>query len=181
MKAAVCGYPAGLLVVLIWAGPAYAQDSKSAPLAAELVSAMGAAKLGSIAAKDPATPDVFIGALHLPGLQLLAISGKYQAPALLDERLAKREYREIYIELNSASDPASRVLVTDLGVNGLVARPEGDAPADTYEAARKATVFNRDWRKQQISEEEYLKVYSEADARYAQMLSALLAQLKKSP
>ena len=180
MKAAVCGYPAGLLVALMCAAPASAQDSKSAPLATELASALSAAKLVNIAAKDPSSPDVFIGALYLPGLQLLTISGRYQAPALLDTRLLKREYREVYIDLNGASDPASRILVMDLGSNGLAARPEGDQPPDTYDVAGKSTVFNRDWRKQQLSEEEYLAIFAKADERYAQMLSAPLAQLKSS-
>jgi hypothetical protein len=179
MKAAVCGYPAGLLVALMCAAPASAQDSKSAPLATELASALGAAKLGAIAAKDPSMPDVFLGALHLPGLQLLVITGKYSAPQLLDARLLKKEYREIYVELNAASERDSRVLITDLGVNGLVARPSNQ-PADTYEGQGKSTIFNGEWREQKLSEEEYLKIFSQADARYTQILTALLAQLKGS-
>jgi hypothetical protein len=178
MKAAACGYPAGVLVALLCASPTSAQDSKSAPLAGQLAAALSAAKITSVAAKDPSSPDVYFGALHLPGLQLLTISGKYQSPPLLDARLRNQEYREIYVELNSASDPASRVLIGDLGVNGLVAVPEGDQPADTYDAAGKTTIFNGNWRQQQLSEEQYLKTFAEADARYAQMLSALLAQLK---
>jgi hypothetical protein len=181
MKAAACGLPAGLLAALLCAGPASAQESKSASLAKELASALQAAKLGNIAAKDASAPGRFVGALHLPGLQLLVISAVYQAPALLDARLLRKEYREVYVDLNSASQRESRVMITDLGVNGLVADPGGDQPADTYDAADKSTVFDHNWRRQQLSEEEYLKIFAEADARYAQMLTALMAQLKAAP
>jgi hypothetical protein len=40
--------------------------------------------------------------------------------------------------------------------------------------------FDGEWRQQQLSEEEYQKAFAAADARYVQMLTALLAQLKKS-
>src|SRR5919202_416132 len=84
---------------------AQAQESKSAPLAKQLVAALDEAKLDSIAAKDPSTPDVFVGVLYFPGSPLLVVSAKYTAPQLLDARLAKKEYRDVYIDLNSASIP----------------------------------------------------------------------------
>ena len=62
---------------------ASAQESKSAPLAKQLAAALDAAKLDSIAAKDPAAPDVFVAALYFPGMQLLVVSGKYSVPQLL--------------------------------------------------------------------------------------------------
>ena len=40
--------------------------------------------------------------------------------------------------------------------------------------------FAIDRKKQQLTEQDYLKVFSTADDRYAQMLTLLLAQLKKS-
>ena len=178
MTAVVRAVPAGLLAVLVFAGPLVAQEPKSAALARELATALDAAKLTSVAARDPATKDVFIGALYFPGLQLLAISARYSAPALLEPRLIKREYREVYVDLNSASDRNSRVLVTDLGVNGLVARPGDNQPSDAYDVANRSVRFNSDWRSQKLSEDEYLKMYGAAEERYLQMLAALLAQLK---
>ena len=38
--------------------------------------------------------------------------------------------------------------------------------------------FDGDWRKQQLSEQDYQKAFAAADAQYAQFLAALLAQLK---
>jgi hypothetical protein len=160
-------------------GGALAQDSKSAPLAKQLAAALDAAKLNSIAAKDPAVSDVYIGVLYFPGFQLLAISAKYSAPVLLDARLEKKEYREIYIDLNSAAEPNSKTFIEDLGVDGLQAKREENRPFDSVESMGKRTAFDGDWKKQQLSEQEYVKIFSAADERYSQMLTALLAQLKK--
>src|SRR5262245_54067362 len=91
------------VIALSLALPAVAQESKSATLAKQLAAALEAQKLDSVAAQDPATPGVYIGALYIPGFQLLTISAKYAAPVLLDTRLTKKEYREVYLDLNSAS------------------------------------------------------------------------------
>jgi hypothetical protein len=179
MTAVARGLPASLLVALVLAHPLHAQESKSAALAKELAAALDAAKLTSIAAKGASAEDVFVGALYFPGLQLLAISAKYTAPALLDQRLAARQYREIYVDLNSASDRSSRIIVTDLAVNGLVGDPSNQPP-DSYDAAGKSLIFNGEWRDQKLTEEAYFKAFADADEQYARMLSALLAQLKGS-
>src|SRR5258707_5300550 len=115
--------PGALAAVLVIGpcGGALAQESRSGALAKQLAAALDAAKLNSIAARDPAVTGVYIGALYFPGFQLLAISAKYSAPALLDARLEKKEYRDIYIDLNSAAEPDSKMFVEDLGVDGLQA------------------------------------------------------------
>ena len=159
---------------------ALAQDSKSGPLAKQLAAALDAAKLDSIAATDPSSADVFIGALYFQGAQLLVVSAKYAVPALLNTRLLKQEYRDIYIDLNSASVPATRVLIEDLGADGLKAKRAENQPYDSYELAGKRTAFDGDWKKQNLSEDEYMKAFATADERYTQMLMALLAQLKKT-
>jgi len=173
---------AGALSVLVLgvAAPLAAQESKSAPLAKQLAAALDAAKLDSVAAKDPSNADVYIGALYFPGLQLLAISAKYSAPQLLDGRLGKQEYRDVYIDLNSAAMPGTKVFVEDLGSDGVHARRDGDRPPDSVDALGKNVTFDGDWRRQKLSEEEYLKAFAAADERYSQMLTALLAQLKKT-
>ena len=160
-------------------GVAAAQETKSAPLAKQLASALTAAKLDSVAAKDPVHPNHYIGALHIPGVQLLVIAAEYPAPALLDPRIAKGEYRDVYIELNAASVPASKVFVEDLGANGLFAKPADNNPMDMYEASGKRLMFDGEWGRLKVSEQEYMKAFAGADERYAQMLTALIAQLKK--
>ncbi|MGB7220699.1 MAG: hypothetical protein WBD07_18010 [Vicinamibacterales bacterium] len=156
-----------------------AQEPKSATLAAELAAALDAAKLDAIAAKDPSQPDAFVGALYFSGAQLLVVSARYAVPQLLDERLMKKEYRDVYLDLSSASIPESKIFIEDGGANGLRARREENRPFDTYEAGGKRTMFNNDWRAQKLSEDEYTSTFSAADTRYAAMLTALLEQLKK--
>ncbi len=171
----------GLLVGvfgLTLAGGAFAQEAKSAPLAKQLAAALDAAKMDSIAATDPAQPGVFVAALYFPGSELLVVSAKYAAPTLLDAKLASKAYRDVYIDLNSASIPESKAFIEDMGANGLKAKRDGDTPFDTYEMAGKRIAFDSDWKKQKLSEQEYMKTFGEADQRYSEILTALLARAK---
>jgi hypothetical protein len=169
---------AAALVACI-AGTASAQGPKSAALAKELASALDAAKLDAIAAKDPSAPDAFVGALYFTGVQLLVVSAKYAAPQAMTEQLAKKNYRDIYLDLFSASIAGTRVSVTDLGANGLVAEPDDNQPFDTYDSG-KSMSFDGDWDEQKISEDEYKKAFAAADEKYSQILAALLAEVKKT-
>jgi len=171
---------AAVAVVLSLSTVASAQDSKSAPLAKQLAAALDAAKLDCIAAKDPAAPDVFVAALYFPGVQLLIVSGKYSVPQLLNERLTKKEYRDTYLDLNGASVPASKIFLEDPGADGLKAKREENQAFDSYEADGKRTMFDGDWKKQKVSEQDYMKAFADADVRYTQILTALIAQLKKT-
>ena len=159
---------------------ALAQDAKSAGLARQLAAALDSAKLDSIAAPDPANPDTFVAALYFPNMQLLVVSAKYTAPQLLAEKVGKKEFRDVYIDLNSASVPDSKIFVEDLGADGLKAKREENQPFDTYEQSGKRTVFNSDWKAQKLSEQDYMKAFSGADDQYARILMALLAQIKKT-
>jgi len=157
-----------------------AQESKSAPLAKELAAALEAGKLDSIAAKDPSAPDAFAAALFFPGLQLLVISGKYSVPQLLTERVGRKEYRDVYLDLNGASIADSKMFIEDPGADGIKAKREDNQAFDQCEIAGKRTMFNGDWKAQKMSEQDYMKAYTAADDRYSQILAALLAQVKKS-
>jgi hypothetical protein len=169
------------LVALSPTAVASAQESKSASLAKQLATALDAGKLESIAAKDPSAPDVFVAALYFPGFQLLVVSAKYAVPQLLNERLAKKEFRDVYIDLNSASVPLSKVLVEDAAADGLRPKREENQSYDSIDVSGKRTVFDGDWKKQQLTEADYMKAFSAADELYARALSSLLAQLKKTP
>ena len=167
-------------VILSLAVVASAQDSKSAPLAKQLAAALDAAKLDSIAAKDPSAPDLFVAALYFPGTQLLVVSAKYSVPQLLNERVTKREYRDVYLDLNGASVADTKVFIEDPGADGLKVKHEDNTAFDSVEMGGKRTMFDGDWKKQKLSEQDYLKAFSTADERYAQILAALLAQAKKT-
>jgi hypothetical protein len=166
------------IVVLSRPAPAFAQDAKSPALAKQLTAALDAAKLDSIAAKVAA--DTFVAALYFPGAQLLVVSAKYSVPQLLDTRLEKKEYRDTYIDLNSASVPESKVFVQDAGADGLRPKHEEGQGFDTVETGNKPMAFDGDWKRQKLSEQDYMKAFAAADERYAQMLMALLGQLKKT-
>jgi hypothetical protein len=163
-----------LLSICVSASPLLAQESKSAALTKELLTLLGQNKLDSVAALE-AKPDGYVAALYYPGVQLLVVAAKYREPVLLNDRIAKKEYRDTYMDLNSASMPGSKYLVMDLGCDGLKAT----GGFDTYEAAGKQFDFNGDWKAQKLSEEEYQKAFADADARYVRMLQALIAHLKK--
>lgn len=108
MKAVAQGCLAGVLALSL-SPPVLAQEAKSVPLAKQLAAALDAGRLDSIAAKDPSSADVFIGALYIRGVQLLVVSARYTVPVLLNDRLAKKEYRDVYLDLIGASVPAQRV------------------------------------------------------------------------
>ncbi|HWK08649.1 MAG TPA: hypothetical protein VNR64_01265, partial [Vicinamibacterales bacterium] len=105
---------------------------------------------------------------------------KYAAPPLLNEKIGNKNYRDVYIDLNSASVAGSKMLVEDLQADGLVARPSDNQPADNYEMGGKSVVFNGDWKNAKMSEADYTKAFSQADEAYSRALEILINQLKSS-
>lgn len=166
--------------VLALAAPAAAQEPKSAALAAELAKLLDQMKADSVAAHHPGGEDQYVGALYFPGSQLLVVTAKYQVPELLNSKLASKAYRDVYIDLNSASVPNTKIFVSDLGVDGLKARREDNQPYDTVEIEGKNWSFDGEWRKAKLSEDEYMKGYQQAEEEYSKMLQALLSELKKT-
>jgi hypothetical protein len=154
------------------------QDSKSTSAAKELTQALDAAKLDAIAAADPSDPSTFVAALYIQGSQLLVVSAKYSAPPLLTAKLKTKEYRDIYMDLSSASIAGSKVFIIDAGCDGLT-RKDGDAGPDSFEAGTRQVTFNGDWDKQKIDEDAYKKAFGDADERYVKILALLMAQAKQ--
>lgn len=156
---------------------ASAQDSESAQLAAELRQLLDAQKMDSAAAK--LGTDEFVGALYFAGSQLLVVKARYSAYERMDEQLAKKAYRDVYIDLNSASVPQTKVLISDDGADGLFARRRSNQ-LDTAEVGGKGYAFDGDWRKAKLSEQEYTKAFESSNSEYIAMLEALVAELKKT-
>lgn len=136
-------------------------------------------KLDRIAARQLTQPDQSAAALLFPG-QLLVVSARYPAPALLNEKLGREEYRDVYIDLNSGAVADSRALVSDLGANGLKARREQNQPFDSVDARGKSIHFDGSWREDKMSEEDYLKAFADADEAYAETLQMLVSELRKA-
>jgi hypothetical protein len=183
MTRTVSGVLAGVVVavsLLTGPSPAAAQQSKSAALVGEIAKLLDARKLDSIAAQVTA-PNDWAGALYFPGSQLLVVTAKYAAPARLEALLGQKNYRDIYLDLNGAAMPQTRIFISDLGANGLQFDRDRNQPFDTVELADgRAFSFDGDWGRAKISREEYTKAYQAADDLYVQVLQALLAEIKKS-
>lgn len=162
-----------VVVLALCVGGVEAADSKSRAAAKRLSDALDRLKLDSIAAPDPSAPDTFVAALYFPGSTLLVVSAQYAAPSLLTTKLASKEYRDIYIDLNSASVAGTKIFVMDPGADGLVARPEESYGADTWEQGNKTITFDGDWRAAKLSEQDYMQAFAAADERYARILTVL--------
>ena len=173
----------GLTVVVAVCGAsplsASLQGSKSAPLARELAQALDAAKVDSIAAADPETGG-FVAAIYIPGTQLLVVGGKFATPDIGTYRISKKEFRELYMDLSGGSDPASRIFASDVSADGFTLSPRRDAPADMWERGTSKHAF-LGARKAKLKDDEYQRVYTEADAAYARVLSLLIAGAKPKP
>jgi hypothetical protein len=165
-------------VVLLWPAAVTAQQSKSAPLAQQLTQLLDKAQLDSLAAKDPSDEDRYVAALYFAGSQLLVVSARYPVPILLDQKIEAKDYRDVYIDLNSAAVPDTRTLVVDLGANGLRPKPQESQPYDTFDSPTKSLACDGNWRRQNMSEQDYMQAFGLADEQYAAMLAVLLAQIK---
>jgi hypothetical protein len=161
---------AGLLLV---PAAGLAQESKSAALVTELTGLLEQMKLDSVAGQYA---DQVVGALYIPGTQLLVVTGKTSAH--FDPLLKQKAYRDVYVDLNGIPD-ASKVFISDLGANGLRFKRESNQPYDSVDVNGKTIAFDGDWGKAKISEQEYTKTWQSYDDRYSQLLQALIATLKK--
>ena len=159
---------------------AWAQEPKSAAPAKELAQLLAAKKLDSIAARMPDNREEFVGALTFPG-QMMVVWARTTAPAVVNEKLIRKEYREVYIDLNSASVAESRHFVTDLGPDGLKSKPDQkQGPADSHDLGAKGLRFDGNWRAIKMKEADYMKAHAEADAAYARAIQALIDEIKKA-
>ena len=157
---------------------ASAQESKSANAAIEFAKALDAMKIDSYAVKG-SSPNEYVAALYFPGTQLLVVSAKFDSPFRADSLLQMKNYRDLYIELNSASQPQTKVFVADLSANGLRPKKDGNL-FDTADIGGKSYNFDGDWKKAKVTEDDYAKAYSTTDEQYSHMIQALLGGLKKS-
>ncbi len=162
--------------VAVLTAHAHAQDqgTMSAALAAELAEVMGAAQLDAVAAKDTEGDDRFVAALAFPG-QLLVVSARYEVPLYVREKISNGQYRDVYIDLNSASIADTKILITDAGADGLAGSGGG---VDMYDTGARVLRFDGDPGGQQLSQDDYDQAFSDADTLYARMLKALIAQAR---
>lgn len=149
---------------------AAAQQSASEPLAMQLAELLSSAQLDAVAGRDASDENRFVAALAFPG-QLLVVSARYEVPVYIERKLDAGQFREIYIDLNSASIAGTRVLVTDSGANGLHAT--GDT-VDMVDDGADIFRLDGDWRDKEMSRAEYEQAVADADEQYARMLAVLI-------
>ena len=167
-----------LVVALFVTTAGLSTAGTSAELATDLVKLMEQRNLDTIAAAHPADAGRFVAAMHIKGVQLLVISGRYSAPALLKEHLVKGDYRQVYLDLNSAADKQGRLFITDSQANGLRAAPEKNAPFDiSWRDMTAQILYNNDWKSQKLNEAAYRKRFTEDETEYAAMLEILKSAL----
>ena len=156
-----------------------APESRSAALASELTKLLSAQNLESIATLEAEMQ--YVGALYIPGSQLLVVRAKVPIKDRMSYLLYNKMYKEAYADLNSASDAGTRVLIADLGANGLQFKQAKDQPFDMVQIAGKSVAYDGKWGgKDNPSKDEYAKSYESSDTQYVEMLEALIAALKKS-
>ena len=136
---------------------ASAASASSVP-AAQLASALEEVAIDAIAAKDSDGEDRYVAALFFPG-RLLVVSARYEVPMYVDEKLAAGSYRDVYLDLNSASIAGTKVFITDTGADGLHVGEPGDFANMDGEV---------------LHFEEGSPQFDEVDASYARMLRALV-------
>jgi hypothetical protein len=179
MRAPIGLTMAAALLVVSMPAVAAAQEPRSVQGASALTALLDARGLDAVAARDPDNPRRFVAALYFPGTQLLMVSGEYPVPVLLEQRLARGEFRQAYLDLQGASRLEGRLFVQDLQANGLRPACATGEPFDVvYQSGKPYATFNGDWAAQGLSEAEYKSRFAAADEQYARMLRALAAALR---
>lgn len=154
------------------------QDNKTQALAKQLTDLLQTQKLEAIATKTG--EDHFAAILFIPGVQMLVVSARYTAPALLTEKILSRQYRDVYLDLASASVPDSKLFIEDMQGDGLRAERIGDTPFDIVtKGVGAGFACDGDHKKKKISEDEYRRTYANFEGAYEKILIALIEQAKK--
>jgi hypothetical protein len=112
----------------------------------------------------------WVAALYFKDSQLLLVSAQYSAPSLLTEKMRVKDYRDIYLALFSSPVAGTKVFVMDSNANGLSARPSNGQAPDMWEQKDTTVMFDGEWRKAKMSEDDYRKAYADADSHYAKLL-----------
>jgi hypothetical protein len=152
-----------------------AQDGDSTAATRNLIKSMNDASLEAIATVDPTEPGAFVAALHIKGGQLLVVRAHHPSVDALAARLAARQFRDVYIDLQATPSTKGKVFVMDSGADGLPADTGQPANVDiVYEDGTRQTIFNGA-RAQKLKDDEYRKQLSDADAKYTRLLTVLNA------
>lgn len=169
-------YGIALVVSGVFVAP-LGETLRSTSLAKDLADALTRRKLDAVAAQVPGEPDRFVAAIFPSPAQLLVFSARYASPSTLQARLSHKQYRDVYLDLQSAPVPGSGVFFQDMMADGLCSGRD-QVPDLLWDGNAKQTVFDGDWKKHDLSEREYAASLAAADERYSRLLEVLLTALQ---
>jgi hypothetical protein len=95
---------------------------------------------------------------------------------MANERIKRKEYRDLYMDLQGAAKAGTKCFAQDVSADGFAFKTS-DGAADAWEHMNKTLSFEGS-KKAKMSDEEYAKAYAAADEQYARFLTLLLAQTK---
>lgn len=162
---------------------ASAQDhaGESGALATDLVALLHESSMDAVATADSKRPGRFAAALFLPGPQLLTISAAHPDPARIQREIDARNYRQVYTDLHTQGTRVDRRFVQDLQADGLRPSAETNQPFDIVRSnGVTETVYDGDWKRQKLTEQDYQHRFSESDRDYAELLRLLIAAVHNS-
>ena len=146
-----------------------------------LVRALDDAGLETIAAGDPAEPGTFVAAMYIRGGQMLLVSSRHPSADAVAQRIAARQYRDVYLDLQGTPTPQHKFFVQDSGADGMSNALEGSGVDVLYEDGVTQTLFNGKPKPQNLTAAQYAARLAAADARYARLLAVLTVALREQP
>jgi hypothetical protein len=158
---------------------------KSVPLVKELIGLLDASKLTVYATEDTVTKGRYVAVRYTPGVELLMAEATYERPLDMDYYFYQKDYATAYANLRSSLLSKDRLLVDDVSCNGLVGTPAKGAVPDVVTIGETKTTFDGDFSdprrpdKKKVPFADYEKAFHEADDKYSEALSQLIAALKK--
>lgn len=171
-------YLGAMGTVLVAAQPT---PTQSPALAKELVAELAKRKTDCALAKDPEVAGQYIAALHVSGLQLLVVSAKFADTAGMEFRMFSGDCMGGYADINAAVTATDRVIINDLGADGLLAMPKKDAPRDGISRGGKEMKLDGSsgaLKAAKMTPDDFQKTFTDAEQSYASYLRLLIARLK---
>jgi hypothetical protein len=93
-----------------------------------------------------------VAALYIRGGQLLVISARHPSVEGLAYRIAKREYRDVYMDLHGTPAPEGKFFVQDARADGILSAVKDSGAVDiVHEDGVRQTMFNGDTAAQRLT------------------------------
>ena len=159
-----------------------APAAQSVALAREVSDLMVKSKKECVVMEHSAVYGGYIAALNVPGAKLTVVTARFKDTTSMAYKLYQKDCMGAYADLSAAVDAVDRVVVDDIGGDGLTALPKKDVPRDAITRDGKTTKFDGDvkvLKQQKIPAEDFMKAFTAADETYTQLLRLLSAELKK--